>query len=139
MDKRMLNKITLPNKRELRSTLMVTVAAVFLIYMVVSTIQTFWQNYRIDRELARIREENAELKLHNQYLQNLIAYRKTESFQDKEARSKLNYQKPGELVLIIPEEDVDRFREGNIKDQPDAATSHTPSNPEKWWQFLFRS
>jgi len=121
----------------LRYRLTMSIGIIILIYMIVSTIQTFWQNYQLDRELVKLRDENTELKLHNQYLKNLIAYRKTESFQDKEARSKLNFQKPGEIVLIIPEEDIDRFREGNIKDvEPKTEIERELTNPEKWWQFM---
>ena len=136
MNKR-IPKINIPQGRELRYRLTMSIGIIFLIYMVVSTVQTLWQNYRLDRELIKLRDEYAELKLQNQYLKNLIAYRKTESFQDKEARSKLNFQKPGEIVLIIPEEDIDRFHEGNVKDTESRADiKREPTNPEKWWQFI---
>lgn len=115
-----------------------TVGAVLLFYMVVSTIQAVWQNYQIDKELSKLRETNADLKLRNKYLQNLIAYRKTDSFKDKEARAKLNYQKAGEAVLIIPDDNIERFTEGNIKDQSERA-QRPPTNPEKWWRFIFGS
>ena len=135
MDKK-FPKIKLPGGRELRSQAIMAVGGVILIYIVVSTVQALWQNYQLDRELLHLREETAELKLHNKYLQNLIAYRKTESFKDKEARSKLNYQKPGELVLIIPENDIERFTEGNIKTQEQDDKKEL-TNPGKWWQYIF--
>ena len=129
-------KIQLPRGRELKLTVATAVAGIIVIYMAISTAQALWQNYQLNQELLKLREANAELKIHNQYLQNLIAYRKTDSFKDKEARSKLNYQRPGETALIIPEDDIDRFTEGNIKDQP--STADRPlTNPEKWWQFIF--
>jgi len=129
-------KIQLPQGKEFRAKLMMTVGAVLLVYMLVSTVQAIWQNYQIDKELDRLRTENADLKLRNKYLQNLIAYRKTDSFKDKEARDKLNYQKPGEAVLIIPEDDIGRFTEGNIKQKEDTIT-RIPTNPEKWWRLIF--
>lgn len=109
-----------------------------MVYMLISTVQAIWQNYQIDKELSHLRAENADLKLRNKYLQNLIAYRQTDSFKDKEARDKLNYQKPGETVLIIPEDDIGRFTEGNIHDQ-DPSASHPLTNPEKWWKYIFGS
>ena len=135
MDKK-LPKIKLLGGRELRSQAIMAVGGIILIYIVVSTVQALWQNYQLDKELLHLREETAELKLHNKYLQNLIAYRKTESFKDKEARSKLNYQKPGEMVLIIPENDIERFTEGNIKAKEDDNIREL-TNPERWWQYIF--
>jgi len=129
-------KIKLPQGKELRARLLMTTGAILLVYIAVSTIQAIWQNYQIDKELGQLREENAQLKLRNKYLQNLIAYRQTDAFKDKEAREKLNYQKPGESVLIVPNEDIERFTEGNIQDQ-ETTIKHTPTNPEKWWQLIF--
>jgi cell division protein FtsB len=129
-------KIRLPQGKELRARLLVTVGAVLLVYMVVSTVQAIWQNYQIDKDLSTLREKNADLKLYNKYLQNLIAYRQTDSFKDKEARAKLNYQKSGETVLIIPAEDSGRFTEGNAR-QHETTTPRVLTNPEKWWQFIF--
>ncbi|AKM84490.1 MAG: hypothetical protein VE98_C0001G0031 [candidate division Kazan bacterium GW2011_GWA1_50_15] len=132
-----LPKIQLLQGRELRVRMIMTIGVVIAVYMIVSTIQALWQNYQINKELIRLRDENAELKLQNNYLQNLIAYRQTESFKDKEARAKLNYQKPGEIVLIIPDDDTARFQEGNIKEQPDTNGSLVPNNPQKWWRYFF--
>jgi biopolymer transport protein ExbB/TolQ len=129
-------KLKLPQGKELRARLMMTMGTVLLVYMLVSTAQAIWQSYQIDKELVHLRDENADLKLLNKYLQNLIAYRQTDSFKDKEARAKLNYQKQGEAVLIIPEDDIERFTEGNIKDQ-ETKTKRELTNPEKWWQFIF--
>ena len=121
----------------MRARVVMSVGTILLIYVIVSTGQALWQNYQLNRELVKLREKNAELKLTNDYLQNLIAYRKTDSFKDKEARSKLNFQKPGEVVLIIPEDDIQRFVEGNAvtKNRPEKPRELT--NPEKWWQYIF--
>ncbi len=136
--KKLAGKINLADKRELRSRLIMGIGGVLLVYMVVSTIQALWQNYQINKELVGLREMNAELKLQNKYLQNLISYRKTDSFKDKEARAKLNFQKPGEAVLIIPEDEIQRFVEGNVKDNPNPQViQRDPTNPEKWLKFIF--
>lgn len=130
------SKINIPQGKELRTQAIMTVGMILLIYMVISTAQAFWQHYRLNQELEQLREKNAELRLENKYLENLIAYRKTDSFKDKEARGKLNYQKPGEIVLIIPEDDIERFKEGNIKGLGNKE-QREPTNPEKWWEFIF--
>ena len=43
-----------------------------------------------------------EIEDKNQGLSDLIAYFKTESFQEKEVSGKLNLQKPGEHVVALP-------------------------------------
>ena len=128
---------TRAQKAAIRGRVLMTVGTILLIYMIVSTGQALWQNYRLNQELYKLRERNAELKLHNQYLQNLIAYRKTDSFKDKEARSKLNYQKAGETVLIIPDDGAQRFSEGNAKNRAKQNEAKVLSNPEKWWRAFF--
>lgn len=125
------------NKADVRARLVMTVGSILLIYIVVSTAQALWQNYRLNQELVGLRKRNAELKLRNDYLQNLISYRRTDSFKDKEARSKLNYQKKGEVVVVIPEDDVQRFVEGNAKNRPAEQAPRELTNPEKWWKYLF--
>ncbi len=125
-------------KSEVRARMIMTVGTVLLVYMAVSTCQALWQSYQLNQELASLREKNTELRLHNRYLQNLIAYRRTDAFKDKEARAKLNYQRAGEVVLIIPEDDLQRFSEGNVRAREEAAERQRElTNPEKWWQVFF--
>jgi cell division protein FtsB len=131
-------KIKLPEGPELRSRLIFSIGAFIVVYMLIATFQALWQNYRLDRELKELREENGELQIHNKYLQSLIAYRRTDSYKDKQAREKLNYQKTGETVLIVPRDTIERFTEGNAKKQPQGeAIKRKPTNPEKWWQYFF--
>lgn len=136
---KLISKIKIPKGRELRASVFMTLGTLVLIYMVVSTIQAVWQNYKLDKELLSLKEETAQLTLKNKYLENLIQYRKTDSFKDKEARAKLNYQKPGETVFIIPEDNaIEQFTEGNTKDENSAAIEERElTNPEKWWKFIF--
>lgn len=124
-------------KAEIRSRFVMTVGSILLLYVIVSTGQALWQNYQLNKEMVKLREKNAELKLTNAYLQNLIAYRKTDSFKDKEARSKLNFQKPGEVVLIIPDDNVERFSEGNAVMKNKQEKPRELTNPEKWWKYIF--
>lgn len=123
-------------KAEVRGRLFMSVGTVLFIYVVVSTGQALWQNYSLNQELGKLREKNAELKLRNNYLQNLIAYRRTDAFKDKEARSKLNYQKEGEVVLIIPDDGAQRFVEGNVNNRQ-VSKPRELTNPEKWWNLFF--
>lgn len=133
-----LPSLKLPQGKELKAHVFLTLGVIFLVYMIVSTGQALWQNYQLDKELSKLREEHNRLQLHNRYLQNLIAYRKTDAFRDKQAREKLNYQKQGETVLIIPNDDISQFSEGNTNKQPENDdTFREPTNAEKWWHFIF--
>jgi len=135
MEQPKLPKLKLPDRSEMRSRLLFTVGALVLLYMLVATFQALWQNYQLNKELASLRQENGDLTVQNNYLQDLIAYRQTDSYKDKEAREKLNYQKAGETVLIVPQDAAQRFTEGNAQKQPDV--TQTPTNPDKWWQYFF--
>jgi len=64
-------------------------------------------------------------------LENLNQYFRTDSYQERLAREKLNYRAPGEQVVLIPSEAQPALE--SAATEPVGAT--TPL--EEWWQVLF--
>lgn len=66
-------------------------------------------------------------------MENLNHYFQTDAYQERLAREKLNYQAPGEKVVLIPENSTTT----TTADQ--TATADTPnySIPERWWRRFF--
>jgi cell division protein FtsB len=72
-----------------------------VIYLIVIVGRSVWVNYKSNKDLDIQRQEIARLQNDVDMLQLEIAYYKTESFKEKEARAKLGYMAPGEKVLSL--------------------------------------
>ena len=60
------------------------------------------RQYAIQGEIATLEQEIGKIEDKNQELNDLIAYFKTTSFQEKEVPSKLKPQKPGRDLVAPP-------------------------------------
>lgn len=84
----------------------------------------------LEKQAEQIRKENASLT-------DKIAYLGSGDFQEKEAKDKLNLQKPDESVVIIqPERSVDNPQEAKEDSRQQVVVK--VSMPEKWWKYFFK-
>lgn len=85
-------------------------------------------------EIATLEQQIAELQAQNRSLGEYVASINTDSFREREARKRLNLQRPGETLLIVPEANGTSL-------VTTAATSTTTetSNAQRWWQYFFSS
>lgn len=105
-------------------------------YLLIGSVKLIFENYRVNQESGRLQGELAQLEQRNLELQNLLAYYRTDSYKEKEARFRLNFQKPGERVVVVaapPDEQVVSIA------QPSTETRDPtpPSNVEQWKQYFF--
>ena len=75
-------------------------------------------------ELAQLNAENERLKLRLDEVQ-------TPEWQEEEIREKLGYGKPGETVLILPENEEQEGGRVEEYKEPEA-------NWRKWWKLYIR-
>ncbi len=123
-------------KQKFRLPIGTLIAGIIFVYMFVATGEALWQNYQINQEIAKLKLDIVQLEQENTQLKNLIAYLKTESFKEKEARRKLGYKKPGEQVVAIPQDNSSLTQPGNTKTEDQADTQIKMSNPQKWWEYV---
>jgi cell division protein FtsB len=115
--------------------------AITVFLLLVSIFNVVWQNYRINQDIDDQKQEIAKLESENGDLKNLIAYLQTDSFKEKEARRKLNYQKPGEKVLLIPRSEAENLKLDVTPDKQQAAKKAKRdlfANWRAWEEFLFK-
>lgn len=124
------------SQRQLKFSVKVLIAAAVFIYMLIATGEALWQNYRTNQEIAQLRIEITTLERENVQIKNLIAYLKTESFREKEARRKLGYKKPGEQVVALPQDNFIHTDLGTTKDTTLSEPEVRLSNPQKWWDYI---
>ena len=90
--------------------------------------------YRIQGQITALEQQILDLENENNDMDGLIAYFGTESFQEKEIRSKLNLQKPGEHVVALP---VDLNSEPLVEGSFGGEEDETKKNWSRWWEYFF--
>jgi cell division protein FtsB len=112
--------------------IIVALAGIVVLFILVSLAQEMNRRIQIQREVALLDQEVRGLDKEIAEMENLNEYFRSNAFQERMAREKMNYRAPGEEVVLIPEvlgeQDVVG---GNIVD------SKSTSVPERWWRIFF--
>jgi cell division protein FtsB len=114
-----------------------------LIGLVISVGRESYRKYQLTKEINRLESEIERLEKEDQHLADLLEYFQEESYLEKEARLKLNLQKPGEKLVIISKDQKNQSgqngQEENISGNEDSigAGQKEESNFWKWWEYLF--
>lgn len=111
---------------------------VFVIYIFIAVGHSIWNNYQINKEMDALDAEIIELRLVNESLTNKIAYYKTNTYKELALRQKLNMQKSGETMVVLPKrEDSD---ENKVIINPEKVLEPTRSqkkaNYELWIEYF---
>ena len=101
----------------------------FIIYIFFLVGKVVYQNIKFNGIEKNLEKEVEVLEAENANLKNKILYYKTDSYKERVMRERLQYQKPGEQVLVITE-----GPEGEKKKEE---VVQKVSNAQKWWDFLF--
>jgi cell division protein FtsB len=85
--------------------------------------KVYFQKKEIAKEIFALEEEIKKLEGERSNLLKTLEYLKSDFYKEKEAREKLEMQKPGEKVIIIlPEEEKEKTEE--------------PPIYKKWWHLF---
>jgi len=110
----------------------VLVGVVLLLGIGVALTRDIARKTRIKREVSTVSSDIARLERRNEELAGLIEYFQSNDFKEREARSKLNVQLPGERVIEVQAPNV---TEPSV---PKSLAEVLPSsNLQKWWTYLF--
>ena len=119
-----INKI-LKSKLAMLLFLAIVVGAGFSVASEVS------DRYQLETEISDLKQQVMSLEGRNSQLSDLIGYFESPEYREKEARSKLNLQLPGEHVVVIPP------AEGRVESAVAEDVTEGPSNIVKWWDYFF--
>lgn len=106
-----------------------------VVVIAISLTKEVIRKIEIQREISSLESEIAELEQHNTELNAMMAYFNSSTFQEKDARSKLNLMEPGETVVVLP----NQAREATVsvaqanQNQINAALP----NYQKWFTYFF--
>lgn len=123
--------------RDIVSRLVLIVLVVFAVY---SNIRLIIRNNKLNERLRSAETELAEKDLRNKKLNLLLAYYESPSYQEVEARRRLNLKHPNETVLQVSGVDYNKDEttvEDSIYQNADPTPPVPPSNFSRWWQYFF--
>jgi len=124
-------------RRVLTSRGVIVFEVLVIIFLLIGTTKEVIRRISLRQEISILEKQIAELESQNRSLGEYVASINTESFQEKEARKRLNLQKPGESLLIIPET---KTLSNEVPDNTILnTTAKGKSNPIRWWQYFFSS
>lgn len=109
-------------------------------YIVFSVGRSVMKNYTMNKKIYDLEAKVAALDQEKAYLNNLIAYYKTDTFKELKTREELGFLKPGEKVISVPVE-PDDIPSGERSDfllsvQPSLEEQPLP-NYQKWYNYFF--
>lgn len=93
-------------------------------------LQQWQQRHKINAEINHLKDEQADLESRNNALQQSLQYFSSTDYQEKLAREQLGLKKDGEIVVNFPPDGI------AAQNNNDAVKPQ--SNPQKWWQYLFK-
>jgi len=104
-----------------------------VLYMMFILGKSIWTNYKSNQDIVKEEQKVEALEDETAYLVSQIAYYKTNSFREKQARAKLGYKAPGENVISLAmEEEVDNNTDSGVAEE----VIKTP-NYRLWWSYFF--
>ncbi|MFO0704449.1 MAG: septum formation initiator family protein [Candidatus Andersenbacteria bacterium] len=111
----------------------VVVGVIVLLGIGVALTRDITRKARIRKEVSALDHDITQLERRNEELAGLIDYFQSDEFKEREARSKLNVQLPGEKVIEV---ETPSSTPGTTATTV-AAAALPVSNLERWWTYLF--
>lgn len=109
-------------------------ASLIALIILISLAQEMHRRLEVQRQVSLLEQKAAAAEKTIVEMQNLNQYFRTDAYQDRLAREKLNYVAPGEKVVLVPDDNTD----ATDKDAPKSeAAERQYSIPELWWRAFF--
>ena len=115
----------------LKSKIFLVLGSAALVLVLAFWGRELWQNYQIQREVGALQTQIDRLHTHSEELSSLITYFRTPEYKERQARTLLGLQKPGEFVVALPAA-AESSGQSVTPDSPDRA-----GNWQKWWDYFF--
>jgi cell division protein FtsB len=107
-----------------------------------SSIKTIQNNYDLQKQISRLQQENAVIKLQNQNTALKNQYLQTDQYLELAARQSLGLAAPGEKVLLIPKNVSQKYIDPSLAKKFNSTGISTDKrskyvkNMEAWRDFL---
>jgi len=137
-------------KKILSSKIFLFIAIFVLIFLLIGLIRETYRKHQLISEINQLKSNVDKLEGDNQQLVDLIDYFKEDSYLEKEARIKLNLRNPGETVVVLSKDTINKvevIRKGGAeieeedKKDVESVINNDPEmvNYWKWWEYFFQT
>lgn len=106
-------------------------ATLILLVGLFNLIQQFQKKYQVQKEISDLESEISSLQGKNKDILDVLNYFRTPEYKQRQARSVLNLQKPGEFAVALPP------GEETPADDSGGLNQNHESNLAKWWKYFF--
>lgn len=110
------------------------------IYFLVSTSRNLWRLWQARDLTTQAQQQVDQLQAENQQLQDRLKEVQTDEYVERQAREKLNLVKPGETIVIIPKElleKTNRFLNPDLDNQRQFTNNRQVLPPWQQWWLMF--
>ena len=113
-----------------------TLAFVVLVLLISwSGVKAIETNYKLQKQVAQLQQENDVQKLQNENQQLQNQYYKSSQYREVTARQNFGLAAPGETVLLVPKD----VALSHTVPMPDAEKSVSPAKKKPFWQENFEA
>ena len=113
------------------------IAFIIIVYAAFGLVKITWQNYQVNQKISSLQDEIKKSDEENFELKNKIDYYKTDAYKERQAREELNLQKPGEIVIVIPNNSQNEVNTKKKEETKTNEKSDYRSNIQKWREYFF--
>lgn len=118
-----------------KSKFFITGGLILLALILIYLGQELKKRYLVQQEIKKLEQEIFQYEQKNKDFLELISYYKTQEFRERQARTILNLQKPGEFAIVLPGDPASPT--STLGESGGVARSR--SNASKWWEYFFSS
>lgn len=120
-------------KHFFKSKLFVLIVAIVAVMVTFEYARAYYQDYLVRQEIAYLEEQTEKLESKKMELLGVLKYVQSDSFAEEKARTELNLAKPGEYVVVVPQEVGAENRQENTA----VLKWDNISNYKKWYKYFF--
>ncbi len=119
------------------SNLILLICLLLITFLSTNLIRDYINRRQLNKEVEKLKKEIQGLNQSNEQLKNLLGYLKTPDYLEEEARTKLNKKKPGEEIIIVPE-DLTNASSILLEKSSLQENNLNKSNLRRWWEYFFK-
>lgn len=137
-----MRKIDSNNPNKNGKIVLVSFSIIVLVFTSVQLVKELLNKRELQKNIDELSVKVNELKQRNTDLSSMISYFQSMDFVEQEARTKLNFRKPGENIIIVAGSMENKtgqvINDGEISlNTQENLLVNKETNPQKWWSYFF--